>query len=367
VATVRSESLETDPQAHERIARLVEELPSTTIDLQPFGAPQTARLLRETLPLGTRTADEAVLRSKGNPLFALQMVYAWALAGQLKLVDGRYEWTTGEPPPEAASTGELWEERIRTLPADHRLAALAASALGGEIRADVLKALHQSLGFDSTNALHHLVSAHILLPQGRDRLRWPHALLQEHLLSQLNLHERHREVFQCAADALAHHPAASNRRVVRHRISNLLRAENLHMAAHLLRSHVALQWTRTRDASTALSDLELLNPDGPGRGLIGADLAHHLRWTAEAKRHLGRLQEALREVREAIRLFEEGGDTIHLAHCLRLEGHVLSDKARPSEGRVAVERSIELFRQSGDVLGLAQAELTLAEIIFPAR
>ncbi len=40
---------------------------------------------------------EAARRSRGNPLFALQQLHAWAVSGNMKLVDGKkvslLEWT----------------------------------------------------------------------------------------------------------------------------------------------------------------------------------------------------------------------------------------------------------------------------------
>ena len=99
---------------------------------------------------------------------------------------------------------------------------------------------------------------------------------------------------EAAASALALHPAGGSRRIIRHRVVNLLRAGATEDAATLLHSQTALLWNKTRDASATLRDLALL--DGKLAGLSGAI---HLRWRAEALRHAGRLEDSRREAEEA--------------------------------------------------------------------
>src|SRR6185436_12659094 len=112
--------------------------------------------------------------------------------------------------------------------------ALAAAALGGDIRRDVLGEQLAFLGIDPERAVLAMKRAQILLASGADRLRWPHALLQEHLLTQLFLQSNASQVFRAAAGALAHHPSASGRRIVRHRVTSLVRAGDFVAAAELL-------------------------------------------------------------------------------------------------------------------------------------
>src|SRR6202042_2683511 len=107
-------------------------------------------------------------------------------------------------------------------------------ALGDDIRGDVLKTLCTSLGMDSRDALSALTRAQILLAAGNDQFRWPHALLQEHLLERLHERSDAPAIFRLAANALAKHPAAGARRIMKHRVRNLLRAGDDDIAAQLL-------------------------------------------------------------------------------------------------------------------------------------
>jgi serine/threonine protein kinase len=358
VATVRNEAVETDPDAAQRIDDLVAAFDGERLDVPPLSPSQTYALLRETLPLEDAAIVEVAARSKGNALFALQLVHAWAMGGHMQLRDGRYVVPKESLEVRAATTAELWEERLRALPTNLRRGAMAAAALGGDIRQDVLRAELGAIGVDPDAAVHAMMRAQILLSSG-DRMRWPHALLQEHLLAQIFVQPDAPQIFRAAAAALARHPTASSRRIVRHRVVNLLRAGDLAAAADLLHGHTAHLWGRTRDASATLRDLTLL--DGK---LTGAAAATHLRWRAEALRHEGKIEHARREAEEARRLFAGLGDGANEAHCLRLLGHIASDLGAPAHGRRLVGRALGLFAELDLEHGQAQCELVIGEIDF---
>lgn len=358
VATVRTEAVEANPVAASLIDTAVAGFRAERLDVAPLSPQQTHALLRETLPLDDAAVIEAASRSKGNPLFALQLLHAWAMGGHMELKGGRYSVPRRSLEVRAATTAELWEERLLALPQHLRRSALAAAALGGDIRSDVLRAQLSTLGMDPEAAIYAMKRAQILLATA-DRLRWPHALLQEHLLAQIFLQPDAAAIFRAAAAALAHHPTASSRRIIRHRVVNLIRAGDLVDAANLLHAHTAHLWGRTRDASATLRDLALLD----GR-LEGMEAATHLRWRAEALRHEGRIEEARREADEARRLFEELDDELSQAQCLRLLGHIASDLGAPAHGRRLVMRALGIFEELGEEHGQAACEVVIGEIDF---
>ena len=63
-----------------------------------------------------------------------------------------------------------------------------------------------SLGMDPRDALVALTRAQILLAAGNDQFRWPHALLQEHLLERLHERNDAPAIYRLAANALAQAP-----------------------------------------------------------------------------------------------------------------------------------------------------------------
>ncbi|MSP24943.1 MAG: hypothetical protein EXR75_07200 [Myxococcales bacterium] len=360
VATMRNEDVANDPTARARIELLLEEYGGRRIEVEPLDARDAEQLLRETLPLAPDAMAAAVKRANGNPLFALQLVHSWSLNHLLTVrSDGLYGVSEEALSRPAQTTAELWEERLAMLPADLRPAALAASALGGDIRRDVLLVLLGELGLDVVRALGALKRAQILLLAGTEQLRWPHALLQEYLLQRLHEEPNAAQVFRAASNALAHHPAASSGRIVRHRVNNLERSGDLDQAADLLHAYVLASWTHVRDPLATLRDLALL--DGK---LEGSRLAHHLRWRAEACRHSGSLEEARREAEIARRTFADLGDEPSEAQCLRLLGHISSDLGATAQGRRQVTRALQLFRKHDQLAGQAQCEVLMGEIDY---
>jgi serine/threonine protein kinase/tetratricopeptide (TPR) repeat protein len=397
IATVRHEALVGDPQLERRLESLRRTFGGPRLPLSPLDPADTHALLRSALPLDDRALREAEARSKGNPLFALQLLHAWAATGGLELVGAQYRVRDDALTGRVTTTAELWDERLLALEPPHRAAAEAASALGAEFRGDVLRRLVAfvvglgGFGIDVTRAVDALQRAHILVATSEDRFKFPHALLQEHLLFRLSQRDDAREVFRAAADALSIHPLAGTRRVVRHRVLNLLRAGDADAAAELLLRYVEQAWSRVRDASRTLEDLALLDvrrldvaarkpsdvdadtsgaidisrlPDLAPPALSPRWAASHLRWRAEALRHAGRFDDAKEAAQKARKTFLSLGDERNEGHCLRLLGHIASEQGDPNEGRKLVARALAVFDRVEDEQGRAQCEVVIGELDY---
>jgi serine/threonine protein kinase/tetratricopeptide (TPR) repeat protein len=359
VATARSETLTTDLDAALRMEAVRATWGGRVLDLKPLATDETETLLRTALPLADSAVRRAVEQSRGNPLFALQLLYAWAGGGYLTLDGDRYgvpeQALRGRP----ITTAELWDERIRAIPTELRLSAYAAAALGVDVRGEVLKMLCASLGMDARDALVELTRAQILFPAGNDQYNWPHALLQEHLLERLHERNDAPAIYRLAANALARHPAAGTRRIMKHRVSNLLKAGDDDTAAKLMFDFLRASWRRGRDTAAALRDLEMFQ----GR-LHGANAAEAGLWRAEALRYMGRLEEAQKHAEAARRAFEQAGDAGNQAGAMRLLGHIASDLGHPAQGRILVSEALERYGRLGDAAGRGQAEVVLGEIDY---
>lgn len=359
IATARSEALETDLDAAVRMEALRADWGGKVIDLKPLAGEETEVLLRATLPLTENAVTAAVAQSRGNPLFALQLLHAWAGGGYLTLEGGKYKVPEDALHGRAITTADLWDERLRAVPTDLRLAAYAAAALGDDVRGAVIKALVSSLGMDARDALVALTRAQILLASGNDQFRWPHALLQEHLLGRLHERNDAPAIFRLAANALAKHPEVGSRRIMKHRVRNLLRAGDDDVAARLMFSFIEGAWSRGRDTAATLKDLAMLE----GR-VIGGAAAEYAFWRAEALRHIGKLEEAREQAERARRAFEQAGDRTKEAHALRLLGHLASDVGAPAQARLQVALAIARFEELKDERGLAAALVVLGEIDY---
>src|SRR5580658_7534079 len=359
VATARSETLATDLDAALRMEALRAEWSGKVLELRPLATDDTEALLRSALPLDAEAVRRAVEQSRGNPLFALQLLYAWAGGGYLTLEGGQYRVPERALHGHPITTAELWDERVRAISTELRLAAYAASALGDDVRGEVLKTLCASLGLDPRDSLVALTRAQILLSVGNDQYQWAHALLQEHLLERLQERKDAPAVYRLAANAMAKHPGVGSRRIMQHRVANLLKAGDDDTAARLMFDFIRAAWRRGRDTAATLRDIDTLR----GR-LHGVHAAEAALWRAESLRYRGRLDEAGAEAEAAQRAFEQAGDIANGAAAMRLLGHIASDLGQPAKGRTLVVEALDRYVRLGDTAGRAQTEVVLGEIDY---
>ncbi len=339
VATVRLEDVVMGTATATRLRELRDIMNGKLIDIEPLPADTTATLLRESLPLDDAAVKEAARRSRGNPLFALQQLHAWALAGNMEFQNGVYR-----VPPEvlgdaaADHGGALGQPRRGHARVAPRWRRMPPPPSGGDIRKNVLSALLNALALPSEAAILSLQTAEILVPRGPGRYAWPHELLQEHLLLTLNERSDKERFYRASATALTQHPLANSRRVIRQRVVNLLQADDADTAALLLFDFLQQSWNGAREPVATLADLELLK----GK-LTGRTLALKNRWQAEALRHAGRIAEAMTFAELARTRFEELGDPENIAHSLRLQGHLASDQGSSAEGLELTQRAHQMF------------------------
>lgn len=360
VGTVRSEDVALGTPASERLRELTEAMQGSVIQIEALPAETTMELLRASLPLEESAVQEATRRSRGNPLFALQQLHAWAFGGNLTFKDGKYRVPSDVLAVRPETTAELWDARLLALPEQYRLSAYAAATLGGDIRRGVLHALLGVLGQPADQAILSLQNAEILLPRGPGRLSWPHELLQEHLLLRLEgLGNEKQRIYRAAAQALTQHPLAKTRRIIRQRVVNLIQAKDADAAANLLFDYLAQSWSGAREPLATLADLDLFK----GK-LSGRTLALKNRWQAEALSHVGRAAEASTYAELSRSRFEDIGDRENVAHCTRLLGHLASEQGANAEGLALVQRALAEFQALGDAMGQAQCLAVAGEIQY---
>jgi len=359
LVTARSEEVALGTSAAERLRQLREATSGNVIDVQPLTPERTVELIRSSIPLDDAAVEEAARRSRGNPLFALQQLHAWALSGHMEFSGNTYKVPGDVLAVRPQTTAELWDSRLAAVPEQHRLAAYAAATLGGDVRRNVLHALLSSLGQPADSAMQGLANAEVLIPRGPGRYSWPHELLQEHLLARLQSRPDKEKIFRAAAAALTLHPLASERRIVRQRMVNLIEASDSDTAALLLFDFLQQSWNGAREPLATLSDLELLK----GK-LRGRTLALKNRWQAEALRHVGRMAEASTYAELARSRFEDLADPENIAHCQRLLGHLASEQGASAEGLELVRRALVTFEDLGNVLGKALCQSVAGEIEY---
>lgn len=359
LGTVRAEDVHLGTPSAERLRKLVELMNGVAIDVPPLPPDTTRELLRRSLPLEEDAIEEAAKRSRGNPLFALQQLHAWALDGKMVQKDGIYSVPLEALSVRPKTTAELWESRLAAVPERFRLAAYAIAAISSDLRREVLRPLLEDLGLPADECIFALQRAEVLIPRGPGRYSWPHALLQEYLSAELAERDDRTRIYRAAADALKQHPLASSRRVVRQQVMNLIQGGDPNRAAALLFDFLHASWNGAREPLSTLSDLDLLR----GR-LHGEMRAHQDRWRSEALRHVGRTVEAREYAERARATFRELSLKVEEAQAMRLLGHIFAEIGNLSEGKKLAETALAVFEEVGDVLGQAQAESVLGEIDY---
>jgi len=359
IATVRDEDYQLEAPVAEKLRPLVESTETRLLEVRPMDADTTRALVRASLPLDDAAVEEAARRSRGNPLFALQQLHAWALAGEMTRVAGRYHVPAEVLAVRPRTTAELWDSRIAALPAEHRLAPYAAASLGADVRRVVLHSLLTALELPADDAILSMQNSEIIVPRGPGRYGWPHALLYEHLSAHLLKRDDARRILRAASDALAKHPLAGTRRVVRQRVTNLLGAGDPDAAANVLFGYLQTAGGVAREPLALLADLDLLKGKIQGHALA---LKH--RWQAEAYRQVARIDEASMHAEIARATFEELADAENLAQSLRLLGCITAEQGHPVEGMKLVEQARTAFEGLSNLAGLAQCEAALGEIHY---
>lgn len=357
LATVRREAVTADTRAAMRVEALARIVPTVRLALPPMDEAETRALLDAVLPMTDAAQAIAIERARGNPLFLLQLVHAWAGGGHFVHQDGRWSVKAQALAGRAVTTAELWDERIAAVPAPSRPAAYAAAALGADVPEQVLVELLSSIGMDAPTAIAALQRAQLLMSETRGRLRFAHALLQEHLFARLLDAENARGVFRAAADALLFHPDAGTDRVVRQRAQLLLHAGEPAAAADAVFNYVAAAWGRQRDPAATRAAVGLLEGQVHGR--------HEMllsRWKAEVERVVGNLPLARELAERAQRASSAAGLADDAAHASRLLAQIACDEGKPTLARGFVEEAYAMFLSSGNDEGRAECELVLGQL-----
>ena len=334
------------------------------LELQPLGAEETQALLaRDAAAPASDAVHSGVAQSRGNPLFALQLLHAWAGGGYLKLEGGKYKVPDDGARGRAITTAELWDERLRAVPTDLRLAAYAAAALGDDIRGEVLKALVARARHGPARRARR-AHARADPPRVGQRSVPLAARAPAQSTCSCRLHERNDApaIFRLAANALAKHPASGSRRIMKHRVTNLLRAGDDDVAPRgSCSASSRARGARGRDTAATLRDLELL--EGRVTGGAAAEYALLARRSAPSHRQARR---GAREGRDgARRVRGRGRRDARGARAASPRSHLARIVGAPAQGRLElVELAISRFEELGDDRGPGAVLVVLGEIDY---
>ncbi len=182
------------PTSREDAAALLGELERTAsvqrLRLSPLDPEQHAALIREILSLEDELLSAVVERTAGNPLFALQLLRAWADRGWLAAGRAGIRLRSGARPELPDSLYKLGETRLAALlegrPAEEGVALELAATLGHEVDgAEWADAVAHARARVPADLIHQLLREGLAEPLEGDNLggfRFVQGVLRESLL-----------------------------------------------------------------------------------------------------------------------------------------------------------------------------------------
>ena len=313
--TVRTDALEGD--AAERLAALEADGRLLSCPVPPLDARACREMVTGLLGLAPELAGRVAERAEGNPLFAAQLVSAWAAADLLQPTPFGYALTRDDE--ERWRPGDLlalWRPRLEALAQAHSLDALEiAAVLGGEIEAPEWRAACEAAGIAAGDVLEAALDQGLAeaLAEGR-RWRFVAGMLREALLQRAEVGGRlagwHRACLSLFGEgALTPHQAE------RQALHLLGAGEDL---AAVDAMEIAVNWRRIRDDyGGALALLRRRDEAMTRCELDPADPRWGQGWSVEASLlwHLGRAAEAEvveRRALEAARRYGWGGSRVSI-------------------------------------------------------
>jgi tetratricopeptide (TPR) repeat protein len=344
VLTAPDEALAEDPPTLARVDALPE------LRLGPLRAAAHMRLVRELLHLESALADEVVLRTAGNPFFAVELVGDWVDRGVLRHTERGF--VLDEPLAMPHDLHAVWSARIGRLSTDHQHVLERAAVIGLEVARDLW---HRACGaaIDLVEVEEHLLAAGLARTTS-EGFAFGHGMLRESLERLAAEGGRIAEHHRAVASALpAGHGAWSGVRGV-HRLASGDAAQAIPdlfagLQHELKRGATGPGGRYVADLERALDAVETPRDD-PLRG-------HLLAQSARLMRLEGNLDEALERATAAL------GNASGRGRALALQtiGAVKQRRGSFAEAIAAQRKVVALCAEIGDEEGRIDALISLCE------
>jgi len=378
---------------------------AVTIDVQPLPETEWPELVARLMRLDPALAARVAERTRGNPLFALQLVGSWVDRGLLEATHEGFRLRAGvelELPEELEA---MWRERIdrllRSRPITDELALELAAVLGEHIASDEWKSACAVSGLSAPEGLvEELLSRRLAVADSVERWSFVHGMLREALerrAAQAGRAAAHHRA--CAhmlrsrrgtgiAERLARHlSAAGDRRLALTPLRDAAR-ERLDRGEYVLSDRLitaredtlvelkseeadvnwAEGWILRGEVALKRGQLEVGMKWASLAAKAAADhgwprlRAEALGLRARIERLLGSIPEAEEDLRAAEQLCRDTRDRKLLADILQTRGRLLVHRGELAEARNVLGESHEVYRLLGEARGVAEARWSLAHL-----
>ena len=355
VLTARSEALREAPLETRVLEEKILTFPGTRrITIEPLEPPYQPELVRRLLSLEESLVGEVAARTGGNPLFAVQLVGDWVEREILEPGDGGFRLKEGVDLDLPTDLHEMWEDRIDALLLDRPEAEIfsleLAAVLGHEISTQEWRMVGDLAGRTTELSLvHEMIDRRLAVSHsGGPHVGWSfaHGMLREVIelrAKEANRYELHHRT--CAQMLERSSKTGVAARLGRHLLLGGLEEQSLGPLLSGAREHFASgdNWEAGSIVRDVVRLIERLNlPKNDPR------YSQALLLSAQLARRRGDLEEALSLAKRVAEATES--DRLQTERCdvLLLMGHVLMDLGRLEEALSNLRSSLEIAQEVDD-------------------
>jgi serine/threonine protein kinase/tetratricopeptide (TPR) repeat protein len=185
LATVRDEALAERRLESAAIQELLTLPGASELEVPPLSPGDRAALVQQLLGLSGELAAQVEERTRGNPLFAVQLVGDWVQRGVLEIGETGFVLRPGEEARFPDDLHQVWSARVDRLldglPAGSREALEVAAALGPDLDRKEWETACRAVGFPPPpRLLEDLLASHLAV-RTEEGWRFVHPMLRESL------------------------------------------------------------------------------------------------------------------------------------------------------------------------------------------
>ncbi len=299
--TVQEEALAEREVERDQLEALLERSPCTEVQVDALGDDDSRELIRVLLGLDGALVDKLVERTRGNPLFTVQLVGDWVARGILVPGTRGFELQRGVEVDLPDTLHEVWArrlERVMTAFPEGRDSLDVAAALGQEVGIDEWRAICAHARIHFADGLVEAMTHNRLAQSTDEGWSFAHGMLRESVIRLAREDDRWSIANRRCARWIAS-VSGSPARLARHHFAAGDWAEAAQAIADALQPEIDQHDLRSRRSLLELYDQTLRRLALPDRDPRWADL-----WLSRSAWYVDSREpdQALREAKRAVAL-----------------------------------------------------------------